>query len=115
MKPVGTFNYEGEGWGVTMVGDSLVLSDGTPALRFFDPATLKERTRVTVRFAGRPMPMINELEKIDGQARSNVCMTDFIVRIDPATGNTAATIHQIDRASCRERVCEDGRTTVEAE
>src|SRR3546814_11239651 len=33
MKPVGTFNYEGEGWGVTMVGDSLVLSDGTPALR----------------------------------------------------------------------------------
>src|SRR3546814_9767747 len=90
MKPVGTFNYEGEGWGVTMVGDSLVLSDGTPALRFFDPATMKERKRVTVRFAGRPIPMLNELETIDGQVGANVWMTDVIVRIDPATGNIAS-------------------------
>ena len=90
MKPVGTFNYEGEGWGVTMVGDSLVLSDGTPALRFFDPATMKERKRVTVRFAGRPIPMLNELETIDGQVWANVWMTDFIVSIDPATGNIAS-------------------------
>ena len=90
MKPVGTFAYEGEGWGVTMVGDSLVLSDGTPALRFFDPATMKERKRVTVRFAGRPIPMLNELETIDGQVWANVWMTDFIVSIDPATGNIAS-------------------------
>src|SRR3546814_9481368 len=93
MKPVGTFNYEGEGWGVTMVGDSLVLSDGTPALRFFDPATMKERKRVTVRFAGRPIPMLNELETIDGQVWANVWMTDFIVRIDPATGNIRSEEH----------------------
>src|SRR3546814_18101879 len=73
-----------------MVGDSLVLSDGTPALRFFDPATMKVRRRVTVRFAGRPIPMLNELETIDGQVWANVWMTDFIVRIDPATGNIAS-------------------------
>src|SRR3546814_12636763 len=73
-----------------MVGDSLVLSDGTPALRFFDPATMKERKRETVRFAGRPIPMLNELETIDGQVWANVWMTDFIVRIDPATGNIAS-------------------------
>src|SRR3546814_7834103 len=66
------------------------LSDGTPALRFFDPATMKERKRVTVRFAGRPIPMLNELETIDGQVWANVWMTDFIVRIDPATGNIAS-------------------------
>ena len=92
MKPVGTFQYEGEGWGVTMVGDSLVLSDGTPDLRFFDPATMKERKRVTVRFAGRAIPMLNELETIDGQVWANVWMTDFIVRIDPATGNVASLV-----------------------
>jgi glutamine cyclotransferase len=86
LKPAGTFTYEGEGWGVTMVEGSLVLSDGTPELRFFDPATMKERKRVTVRFAGRPIPMLNELETIDGQVWANVWMTDFIVRIDPATG-----------------------------
>ena len=90
LKPAGTFTYEGEGWGVTMVEGSLVLSDGTPDLRFFDPATMKEQKRVTVRFASRPIPMLNELETIDGQVWANVWMTDFIVRIDPATGNIAS-------------------------
>lgn len=90
LKPIGTFQYEGEGWGVTMVGDSLVLSDGTPDLRFFDPATMKEKKRVTVRFAGRSIPMLNELETIDGQVWANVWMTDFIVRIDPATGHVVS-------------------------
>ncbi len=92
LKPVGTFVYQGEGWGVTMVDGSLVLSDGTPELRFFDPATMAERKRVTVRFGGRPLAMLNELETIDGQIWANVWMTDFIVRIDPATGDIASLV-----------------------
>lgn len=92
LKRVGTFKYEGEGWGLTMVGDSLVLSDGTPELRFFDPATMKEQKRVTVRFGERPIAMLNELETIDGQIWANVWMTDFIVRIDPATGNVVSLV-----------------------
>lgn len=86
LKPVGSFRYDGEGWGVTLHGDSLVLSDGTPDLRFFDPATMKEQKRVTVRIAGRPLPMLNELEAIDGEIWANVWMTDAIVRIDPDSG-----------------------------
>jgi len=92
LKPVGTFKYEGEGWGLTMVEGSLVLSDGTTELRFFDPATMKEQKRVTVRFGGRPISMLNELETIDGQIWANVWMTDFIVRIDPATGNVVSLV-----------------------
>ncbi|MDK2761444.1 MAG: glutaminyl-peptide cyclotransferase [Sphingopyxis sp.] len=92
LRPVGTFEYAGEGWGLTMVGDSLVLSDGTPELRFFDPATMKEQRRVTVRFRDRPVAMLNELETIDGQIWANVWMTDYIVRIDPATGNVPSLI-----------------------
>ena len=92
LKPLGTFRYDGEGWGVTMVGGELVLSDGTPDLRFFDPATMTEQRRVTVRFAGRPVAQINELETIDGQIWANVWMTDFIVRIDPATGNIVSLV-----------------------
>lgn len=87
LKRVGTFRYEGEGWGLTMVGDSLVLSDGSSQLRFMDPATMKEQRRVTVRFGGRPLAMLNELETIDGQVWANIWMTDLIVRIDPASGN----------------------------
>ncbi|WP_432768201.1 MAG: glutaminyl-peptide cyclotransferase [Sphingopyxis sp.] len=92
LKPIGTFRYDGEGWGVTMVAGSLVLSDGTPTLRFFDPATMKEQKRVRVRFADRPIAMLNELETIEGQIWANVWMTDFIVRIDPATGNVVSLI-----------------------
>ncbi len=87
LKPLGTFKYDGEGWGVTMVGDSLVLSDGSSELKFFDPATMTEQKRVTVRFGGRPLAMLNELETIDGQVWANVWMTDLIVRIDPASGD----------------------------
>lgn len=86
LKPVGDFRYEGEGWGVTMVGDSLVLSDGTPELRFFDPATMAEKKKLTVRLANTPLPMLNELETIDGEIWANVWMTDAVVRIDPASG-----------------------------
>lgn len=86
LKPVGDFRYEGEGWGVTMVGDSLVLSDGTPELRFFDPATMAEQKKLTVRLANTPLPMLNELETIDGEIWANVWMTDAVVRIDPASG-----------------------------
>lgn len=92
LKPLGTFKYDGEGWGVTMVGDSLVLSDGSSDLKFLDPATMAEQKRVTVRFGGRPLAMINELETIDGQVWANIWMTDFIIRIDPATGNVVSLI-----------------------
>ncbi|WP_422062080.1 glutaminyl-peptide cyclotransferase [Sphingopyxis sp.] len=87
LKRVGTFRYDGEGWGLTMVGGSLVLSDGSSQLRFLDPATMKEQKRITVRFGGRPLAMINELETIDGQIWANIWMTDLIVRIDPASGD----------------------------
>ncbi|MDO9368296.1 MAG: glutaminyl-peptide cyclotransferase [Sphingopyxis sp.] len=92
LKPVGTFRYEGEGWGVTLLGDDLVLSDGTPQLRFFDPETMVERRRVTVRFRDTPLPMINELEEIDGEIWANIWMTDMIVRIDPASGDVKSWI-----------------------
>lgn len=92
LKPIGDFRYDGEGWGVTMVGDSLVLSDGTPDLRFFDPATMTEQKKVTVRLAGAPLPRINELETIDGEIWANIWMTDAIVRIDPATGVVNAVV-----------------------
>lgn len=92
LKPLGTFKYDGEGWGVTMVGDSLVLSDGSSELKFFDPATMTEQKRVTVRFGGRPLAMLNELETIDGQVWANVWMTDLIVRIDPASGDIGSYI-----------------------
>lgn len=109
LKPVGDFRYEGEGWGLTMVGDSLVLSDGTPDLRFFDPARMTEQKKLTVRLANTPLPMLNELEAIDGEIWANVWMTDAIVRIDPASG---AVKYIVDLDGLRDRAGGNDRDAV---
>jgi glutaminyl-peptide cyclotransferase len=86
LSPRGEFAYQGEGWGLTDDGRRLILSDGSPSLRFFDPATLTETGEVQVTLGGRPVGQINELEWIDGEVFANIWQTDVIVRIDPATG-----------------------------
>jgi glutaminyl-peptide cyclotransferase len=86
FRPLRTMSYPWEGWGLTSDGHSLVLSDGTATLHFVDPATMKERHRVTVRDHGKPVIELNELEYIRGQIYANVWHTDRIARIAPATG-----------------------------
>ena len=56
FEPRRTFTYVGEGWGLTHDETSLIMSDGTDALRFLDPATFKERRRVKVTAVGAPVP-----------------------------------------------------------
>lgn len=86
FAPKGEWDYSGEGWGLTQDGKRIIMSDGTPTLRFLDPATMKETGRVQVTFQGKPIPNLNELEFVKGEVWANVWMTDVIVRIDPATG-----------------------------
>jgi glutaminyl-peptide cyclotransferase len=80
------FSYDGEGWGLATDGESLILSDGTDRIRFLDPATFKVKRSISVSFRGQPVDRLNELEYVKGEIFANVWQTDFIVRIDPATG-----------------------------
>ena len=86
LKPVGSFRYPGQGWGMTSSPDSIILSDGTPQLRFIDPKDFSEKRRLTVTFRGDPINNLNELEWVDGAIFANVWQQDAIVRIDPQTG-----------------------------
>lgn len=86
LKPKSTFRYSGEGWGLTNDGRSLILSDGSAWLRFLDPVTFKERRRIRVTAAGRPIDQLNELEWVKGEILANIWQTDLIARIDPTTG-----------------------------
>ena len=81
-----SFQYEGEGWGLTHDAKSLILSDGTAVLRFYDPSTFGERKRITVKDRGAPITELNELEFIHGQIYANIWHSDRIARISPATG-----------------------------
>ncbi len=93
LTPAGTFSYSGEGWGLTHDDTRVILSDGTPNLRFLDPVTLAETGSVPVTFMGRPLAQLNELEFIDGEVWANIWQTNFIVRIDPATGVVVGVIN----------------------
>ncbi|WP_315763424.1 glutaminyl-peptide cyclotransferase [Sphingomonas sp. Y38-1Y] len=89
LRPLGTFRYEGEGWGLTSDGKRWIRSDGSDSLIFHDPATFAETGRVRVTLAGTPLPQLNELEWIDGLVFANVWHSDVIVAIDPKTGCVA--------------------------
>ena len=80
------FSYDGEGWGLTNDGQSIIMSDGTAVLRFLDPGTLEIQRTVTVKDAGRDVPRLNELEMVRGEVYANVWETNSVARIDPATG-----------------------------
>jgi glutaminyl-peptide cyclotransferase len=99
------FSYRGEGWALTQDGRRIIMSDGTPSLRFLDPQTLAETGRVEVTLNGKPVPRINELEWVDGEVYANVWETDWILCIDPDNGhvvgliNLAGLLPPSDRAS----------------
>lgn len=82
-----TFRYSGEGWGLTHDGRLLIMSDGSDRLRLLDPPTFAERGRVPVTAAGTPVARLNELEYVRGEILANVWQTDYVARIDPATGH----------------------------
>lgn len=107
FRPTRTFRYTGEGWGLTKDADGLVMSDGTDALRFINPATFSERRRVKVTAAGAPVRNLNELEYVKGEIFANVWMTDFVARIDPASGRVTGWIDLAHLLTERERAATD--------
>jgi len=80
------FTYPTEGWGITHDGERLIMSDGTPTIYFWNPATLEEIGSISVTKQGEPVGNLNELEYIDGLIYANQWQTPFIHIINPETG-----------------------------
>ncbi|MFT8737081.1 MAG: glutaminyl-peptide cyclotransferase [Zymomonas mobilis] len=92
LRQVRSFHYEGEGWGLTHNDQYLIMSDGTPVLRFLDPESLTTLRMITVTAHGEELPELNELEWVDGEIFANVWQTNKIVRIDPESGKVTGII-----------------------
>jgi glutaminyl-peptide cyclotransferase len=87
------FQYEGEGWALTQDGQQLIMSDGTPELRFINPHTLRETNRIRVTLDGKPLRNVNELEWVKGEVLANVWQTNWVLRIDPKDGQVVGLIN----------------------
>ena len=92
LKLKRSFPYSGQGWGLTHDRERLIMSDGSAELRFWDPKTLTEITRLPVRDRGRPVSNLNELEYVRGEILANIWHTDRIARISPTSGDVTSWI-----------------------
>jgi glutaminyl-peptide cyclotransferase len=87
FAPQRQFHYTGEGWGLTHDRTSLITSDGSSILRFFDPTSFREMRRISVRDRdGHPVQQLNELEYVRGEIYANIWYSDRIARISPRNG-----------------------------
>jgi glutaminyl-peptide cyclotransferase len=92
-KPIKTFNWPYEGWGITNNGKDLIVSDGSARLYFVSPDSFTVKQIVKVNSSEGFVDNINELEYIDGFVYANVYLTDNIIKIDPTTGNVVGTLN----------------------
>ncbi len=91
LRPLSyTYSYPGEGWGLTTCEEGLVMSNGTPTIRFLEPKGMKLIREIQVRDQGQLIDELNELEWIDGEIWANVWKSNRVARIDPATGKVNA-------------------------
>ena len=92
LAPGDSFHYAGEGWGLATDGTSLIMSDGSDSLRFLSPSTFQVQRVVHVRYNDSPLYQLNELEYVNGEVLASVYESNWVLRIDPATGNVRQTI-----------------------
>lgn len=97
-KPVQTFDWQSEGWGMTNNGTDLIISDGGPEgkIYFVNPADFKIKRILTVMDNQGPVNYVNELEYIDGKIFANVFQQRYILQIDPDNGHVIGRLETAD-------------------
>jgi glutamine cyclotransferase len=103
FRPLRSFDYPGEGWGLANDGQQIYMSDGSAEIRCWDPVTLREMRRFTVRDAGKPVTRLNELEYVHGEVYANVWTTDRVVRFSPKDGRVLGWVDLSGLLSAQDR------------
>ena len=94
LEELEAHTYEGEGWGLCLSGDALIMSNGSDRLARRDPETFTLLGTVTVTASGYDgrLDHLNELECVEGLVIANVWQTDRLLVIDPESGRVVAAI-----------------------
>lgn len=92
FEQIGSFAYEGEGWGICYDGTHVFVSDGSPFLTLRDPETFDPIFSGLVTIQGSPVLNLNELECVDDYIYANVWKTNYILKIDKQNGVVVAAI-----------------------
>ena len=80
-----SLSYGGQGWGLTSDAAGYIMSNGSDTLYFRDDA-FNVTGKVAVTLNGASLPLLNELEYVDGNVWANVYGASSIYQIDAGTG-----------------------------
>ena len=61
FKFLRSFNYKGEGWGLTNDGKQLIMSNGSSTIQFIDPKDFSVKRTIEVKRSGNPVSMTEEV------------------------------------------------------
>ena len=104
LKQSGYYRIEGEGWGLTHDGKSLILSSGLPSLQIIDPLSFRVIRKLEVSHNSIPVGSLNELEFVKGWILANVWTTSKVLFISPKTGEVCTFFDFSDLAERARRV-----------
>lgn len=85
-----TFNYQGEGWGLTANENYLIMSDGSQFIYYRQADNFEIVKKIAITADGVPLQNINELQYLDGYLYANIWLEDYIVKIDPKKAQVKA-------------------------
>ncbi len=90
-RPVETYPWSLEGWGLTNDGNNLIISDGSSKLYYVQPDEKSKQLRtmkiLTVEDNNGEVDSLNELEYINGYVFANRWYNNHIVKIDTSNGH----------------------------
>jgi glutaminyl-peptide cyclotransferase len=92
FKKIKELPFTGEGWGLTHDSTSLIASNGSNNLYYYEPGTFKLLKKVDITEGGVPAVNLNELEYINGFVYANQWQYPYILKIEPTKGEVVAKI-----------------------
>jgi glutaminyl-peptide cyclotransferase len=96
FKKIKEVSFSRDGWGLTNDGKSLIASDGSSNLYFYEPVTLRLLKTQLITEGGSPAVNINELEYINGYVYANQWQYNYIIKIDPNSGQVVGKLDLTD-------------------
>jgi glutamine cyclotransferase len=92
LRLIEEFPLPGQGWGLTNDGTRLIYSDGSDQLHFLSADNWQLLHSIGVRYQGQPVRHLNELEWTPDYILANIWFSDWVLMIDPATGEVIGRI-----------------------
>lgn len=91
-KPIGTFKWPYEGWGMTNDGKNIYVSVGSSIIYKIDPKDFSIAGQIQVKDNLGTVDNLNELEYVKGFIFVNQWQTSKILKVDVSTGDVVGVI-----------------------